>query len=733
MTQENGRVPPPATAELTLASGSALERQTQLTTFTYLNTFADGGAAVVVTSSEVVANVVTGTRVPSGRKFLDTNTYLRTYTFTKNVDGQLVTSKEVVTQVVITEAPTSINIQPTAVDQLTKTYLNTVTLTTTVVDSAGDSVVRQITTVVPEIVVETLSDVLDATPVIESSKTEEAEAPILATKTYFTTSTHYTTMLRGSETIVTSRKEVVSSVVTETIQGFDEIAASLFSDQTTSRPPVNTQPTYIQLGSDLYGKLKTLLATATYFITNSAGEVTSKQLVVPQITTETVSVLPDGAFIEPSRPVPSVEVTDGPSLILSAAQLEELKQSFLAVQPPATISGSTPQADPPGETSSSAATVIMVTNTAGEVLILPTEILIDQSTSTSTTSSTSSSQSVGGTLASILSSLGSLGLTALGHMTKNNPDVGVNINLGPVLDAMTGILSNSFMIMNRRNDTNDDNSADNTNNPLNRLDNLQPASVIRQTPRQEPIFIPIGGLAGNQVAAANPESRTRPGTQSPLIPLLRPAGSRPPLSNGNNPTGSVSATPSLQTGFTAITSRPVGAQSSRLPIRFPNAPNRPQAPPSPSSVQFTGANNIDRLTIQPALPSRALPSTSQFFAANGQKINVPPLPVAPPPPGPGPQAPVQAIGDGAIVIGPDGNPVVIVKVAEGETPPPGAGGKVFIRPNPGPVPIKPVAPVLPPRRTETVFFPGQPRPQRPFFSVRSTIPSFTVFINGLIR
>lgn len=731
VTQENGRVPA-LVDEITLDSDSGLETQTQLTTYTYLNTFADGGSPVMVTSTEVVSNVVTvpaGTRVPTGRKFFDTNTYLRTYTFTKSVDDSVMTSKEVVTQVVVTEAPTSIAIQPTAVDKLTKTYLNTMTVTTTMVEG-GSSVVREITTVVPEVVVETLSD-LSATPVIESSKTEEAEIPILATKTYFTTSTHYTTMLRGSETIVQSRKEIVSSVVTETIQGFDEIAASLFSEKPTSRP-ADTQPTYIQLGSSLYGKLNTLLATATYFITNSAGEVTSKQLVVPQITTETVSSLPQGAFIEPSRPLPPVEATGGPSLILSAAQLEELKQSFLSSNQPTSSIPTSPVepvlgGTPPvpglgsGEDSTSGATVIMVTNTAGEVLILPTEIL-GETGSTSAVSSTSTSQSVGGTLASILSSLGSLGLTALGHMTKNNPDVGVNINLGPVLDAMTGILSNSFMVM-RRNDTNDHNRNDADNTPLNRLDNLHPASVVRQPPREDPIFIPIGGLAGNPAAvapAANPQSR-RPGPQSPLIPLLRPAGTRPPLPN--TPAGRVSITPSLQTGFTAITSRPLGPQSSRAPVRFPNAPNRPQAPLAPSSVLFTGQNNIDRLTIQPAQPSRGAAPVTQFFSANGQRVDVPPLPVAPPPPGPGPQEPVPGLGDGAIVIGPDGNPVVIVKVPEGEAPPPGAGGKVFIRPNPGPAPVNPQAPLAPPRRTETVFFPGQPRPQRPLFQVRS-LPNY---------
>ena len=737
VTQETGRVQP-APVSITLASDSGFETQTQLTTFTYLNTFADVDTPVVITSSEVVSNVVTvpaGTGVPSGRKYFDTNTYLRTFTFTKSVADSVVTSQEVVTQVVITEAPTSIRIEPTAVERLTKTYLNTVTLTTTVLEGS-DSVVRRITTVSPEIVVETLTD-FEATPVIESSKTEEPEIPILATKTYFTTSTHYTTLLEGTKTLVKTRKHVQSSVVTETIRHFDEIAASLFSEGPSTSRPLNSRPTYVQLAPSLYGKLKTLLATATYFITNSAGDVTSKQLVIPQITTETVSLAkpPPGAVIEPSQVLPIVEITNGPEAtqILNAQQLEALKQSFLATNPPSTtISGSTasstelPSVGTPvvgvsGEEKPAiegGATVIMVTNTAGEVLILPTEIL---DTSTSTSSTSSPSLSVGGTLASILSSLGLLGLKALGHMTANHVG-GVNINLGPVLDAMTGILTNGF-ITNRRNDTDPDNPDDdnptdvsiNNSPPLNRLDNPDPAPLVTRLPTRarEPIFIPIGGLAGDPEAAVNPQSRNN-NPQSSFIPLLRPAASRPPLAANNNAALRASITPgAVQSGFTAI--------STRVPIRFPNAPNRPQAPISPSSTLFSGQNNIDRLTVQPVQqlqPSRPAP-TNKFFAANGQQIDVPPLPFAPPPPGPGPQQPVMAIGDGAIVIGPDGNPVVIVKVPEGQEPPPGAGGKVFIRPNPALVPvINAQAPLPPPRRTEAgAFFPSQPRPQRPVFQV----------------
>jgi hypothetical protein len=64
------------------------------------------------------------------------------------------------------------------------------------------------------------------------------------------------------------------------------------------------------------------------------------------------------------------------------------------------------------------------------------------------------------------------------------------------------------------------------------------------------------------------------------------------------------------------------------------------------------------------------------------------------------------IGPGSIVPGPDGKPVRIVGVPEGEEPPPGAVGQVFIRPVPALVPVIPsvVRPKqqLPPRREDVI-------------------------------
>lgn len=813
ITQETGRTTQtPSSSTITLNSADfnhpEYQTVTYLTTFTYFNTFMDLTRPVVVTSRETVSNVVTVPVYPEPEEAsiepsFDTQTYFRTYTFTKSFDDQVVaTSKEVVTQIVVTEAP--IQATPVALPEVTKTYLNTVTILTTTIED-GQTLTRKATIVSAEVVTETLAnDPIEATPVIEGSKidpTEDVEGPLVATKTYFTTSTYYTTLLEGSKTVVQSRKEVTSSIVLETIDGFDALTASLFAPETTTSSTLNdVRPTYIKLGNNLYGKLRTSFATATYFITNSVGDIASKNVVLPQVTTETLSLesVPLGAsVIEPS--LPEIQATPVPetTLQLNADQLNALKQSVLAEQAiestgssltdeiktetPISVETELPELEAtlgaPTQ-STPGATVIMVTNSAGEVLVIPTEVLgIESSTSTSsaTSSSTPSSSGFGGTgagIASILGGLGTLGLTALGQSLVNNNPGGLNINLGPMFDAMTGILSNSFLAQ-RRND-----SDPNLSIAPNQL-NPPPFQ-----PPHEPLFIPIGGLAGSanqpigSVEGRIPQIQQRPPqiqqgfiplrqpvnpSQRPPVPanVIRPPQPQPgiPIRTGSsiapvirpvnfqaipgqpfiqNPGQSVPVrinfNPPLETGFTAMTNLPAPTRVVNVPVSAtPISVNRPVVPLNQPAPIFNGVNNIDR--VDPSRP------TQQFFAANGQAINVPPLPIAgapplpPPPPPTGPQKPVQAFAPGAIAPGPDGKPVRIIGVPEGQRPPPGAEGQVWIRPVPEQVPQAPQPPpaprpspvTQPPRRLDGGIITGiniaQPNlpPRQPPFQVSSRL------------
>lgn len=856
VTQEIGRPAVQPTATVTRLTGEpgSYDILTQFTTYTYFNTFMDRKRPVVLTSKETVANVVT---VPAGQsepveRAFETSTYLRTYVFSSKLDRDaMATSKEVVTQIVVTEAPRLVRPTPVVTfTEVTKTYLNTVTLLTTEIEGT-DSVVRRVTSVKPEIVVETIRD-FEPTPVLEGSQIMpsedefEADIPLVATKTYFTTMTHFTTLQQGTKTIVQSHKEVKSSVVTETIAA-GSLSASLFAEQPMStKVAQDVKPTYVKLGPNLYGKLRTLFATATYFITNSVGEVTSKRLVVPQVTTETVplSIIPTDAVIEPSSPLPEIETTPVPtsSQILSPAQLQSLKESFLAGQQSTTVTNkpsilspeqlnslkesflaSKPSgevtdidanggltdpfdfgastdptltsdtdidvdgnAQPPEIPDPTGATVIMVTNQAGEVLIVPTEILGVQSTTSTTPSSSSSSSSSsstfgsisGGTLASIIGGLGTLGLTALGQSLAGNNPSGLNINLGPVFDAMTGVLSNGLIAAaSRRNSTDRSDTADSNDFPLNQHLNTPPfkPSPNHPKPTAEPLFIPIGGLAGatESSPARDPQAR-RPAPQTfiplkptpgapvngqqrpqqirrpeqavplqpgvPGSPLLRPgapiAPQPVPVTQLTPPTGRPISfsVPPLQTGFTGLPPQLQGAS------RLPNAPIvQGVRPPQPPFVN--GQNNIDRVQIDPSrpVPPGVRPPGNQFFAANGQPVNAPPLPgIVPPPANPppppnvlAPQRPINIIQPGSIVPGPDGKPVRIVPVPEGQQPPPGAGGQVFIRPVPVPsAPAQPNRPVFPaqpvnqpPVATGSVRFPDQPprRQDAPFNGIQVSI------------
>ena len=87
----------------------------------------------------------------------------------------------------------------------------------------------------------------------------------MQTKTYFTTSTFYTTYIDKDRTITKTRTNVRSSVLTETYTGgqFDYLPGP---DQTLS-PTIEESPKvkYLSLGPNIYGKVKTLYTTFTYF------------------------------------------------------------------------------------------------------------------------------------------------------------------------------------------------------------------------------------------------------------------------------------------------------------------------------------------------------------------------------------------------------------------------------------------------------------------------------------
>merc|ERR1712051_770478 len=129
--------------------------------------------------------------------------------------------------------------------------------------------------------------ILQATPLASAifTQQEQQDVPsgfqVLATKTYFTTSTYYTTLIDKSRTVTRTRTKVKSSIVTETYSG------GQFADGGNVKPtvlvPGENQVKYLSLGPNIYGKIKTLFATYTYFTTDVLGSVAKSMEVITQV------------------------------------------------------------------------------------------------------------------------------------------------------------------------------------------------------------------------------------------------------------------------------------------------------------------------------------------------------------------------------------------------------------------------------------------------------------------
>ncbi|VVC43621.1 EGF-like, conserved site,EGF-like calcium-binding domain,SEA domain,EGF-like calcium-binding [Cinara cedri] len=239
VTDELNKITPTATlSQVTLTASPSLETGVYHTTYTYLNTFVDGDIPLVMTSRKTVANTVTAPHEfltplqPSEPAYYNTNTYLNTVSFTKTLsdgpDFTVVSTEDILTQVVITKTdntPTlessKLKLESTTTD-MTKTYYVTYTYYNTIQD--GDStVVKSDISVSSDIVTEkylvpTKINEIQPTPTVD-----KLPFHLYATKTYLTTFTYFTTLLKDndgknpSSTHVKSRTKIVQNIVTESL------------------------------------------------------------------------------------------------------------------------------------------------------------------------------------------------------------------------------------------------------------------------------------------------------------------------------------------------------------------------------------------------------------------------------------------------------------------------------------------------------------------------------------
>ena len=166
----------------------------------------------------------------------------------------------------------------------------------------------------------------------------------MATKTYFTTSTFYTTYIDQQRTVTKTRSSVRSSVVTESYSGgqFDYLPGPVEQTLAPSIQEGPQGPKYLSLGPNIYGLVKTFYATYTY-ANGLSGE--SKE-VITQVSTSlfSTSVLP--ASISVSRPQEAIASTS--VLQLDADTLLSLKQSFISTDLQPSLTATYTQGAPGG-------------------------------------------------------------------------------------------------------------------------------------------------------------------------------------------------------------------------------------------------------------------------------------------------------------------------------------------------------------------------------------------------
>ena len=115
-----------------------------------------------------------------------------------------------------------------------------------------------------------------------------------------------------------------SSIVTETFSGGDLEEYATNNNVQPTLVPGDGQVKYLSLGPNIYGKIKTLFATYTYFTTDLLGSVAKSMEVITQVSTSlfSTSKLPPTINLE-------AQITATSQVQLNADQLQSLKESYL--------------------------------------------------------------------------------------------------------------------------------------------------------------------------------------------------------------------------------------------------------------------------------------------------------------------------------------------------------------------------------------------------------------------
>ncbi|GFG33362.1 hypothetical protein Cfor_04066, partial [Coptotermes formosanus] len=594
------------TIGITLSASPSLFTGVFHTTYTYLNTLIDGDVPLVVTSQRTVANTLTAPHdyLPqlqqSRQSTLDTNTYLSTVSFTKTLtDGaevKVVSTKDILTQIVITESdkeatevkgPTESSptvsrpsAQPGSITNIVKTYFVTYTYFSTFLEGSS-TVIRTNIATSSDVVTEkfyvspkrTMPPSLSPTKSQDeikikptSKKTEKTDLQkqslhLYATKTYLTTFTYFTTLLQDSggdrtSTVVSSRTKIVQNIVTETVDNslldpeyLDLLHSSIHSNSLSSpsivatatlsggqelkitamnhdlRPTsvVETEVTPTSLHHEISSSMDEVSNNINNIIKGSTIIFFDEEDQIDSSSTSRTLAIEMGGHTKATPSLSSVlsisqvqstvvntgaetvlfpqDVVGAQSLVSSSTPIQESVATALPSSFPITISTvsyltsilPTSTATPSGATLQPGEQVIMMTQPGGNVTMIPV-------------SDPSNKKPTGGfgpggneIQVSDLLSLGSLGINGLNA-------------LGPVINAMAGLIHSNLNNDKRRNDTAVINVpsttpkirtayyGDNNGNPLPVYvppKPVNPPGLDGTTPVRSPIYIPVGAAAGD--------------------------------------------------------------------------------------------------------------------------------------------------------------------------------------------------------------------------------------------
>ncbi|RZC32267.1 mucin-17, partial [Asbolus verrucosus] len=470
--RNTGKILPTPAMGITLTQYPNLSVGVFHTTYTYLNTILDGEQPLVVTSKHTVTNTVTAPDdylsllQPSENVSVlkDTNTYYSTLSLTKTLyegeKSQVVSTNEVVTQVVITESippkatsvmtsyvaldvedPVSVNYTTTDV---VKTYFVTYTYYNTLVENGHTTVKTNVSTS-SDVVTEKLYVHPRRTAIKDEKKKQkfdlsEENFHILATKTYHTTFTYFTTLLQegntASPTVISSHSKIVKNIVTETID------PSLLDKKYLSG--IKSE---IKDGSETITKLATLNDGQKLEITIIANEISPTK------------VLPIEKTKMPETTETKIEIESStPSVIVGSTII------FLDDEPPTKT---------PSLTSSK---ILKKTKTVTSTSKLRRSTKTKAKTQTATPRPTKAAEKKPSTKVanptnqvSDLLGLGSININSLQALT-------------PVLNAMAGLIQTNLKA-NRRNDS------------IAPPTTLKPNIEDPNLQNRSPIYIPVGGLA----------------------------------------------------------------------------------------------------------------------------------------------------------------------------------------------------------------------------------------------